>query len=314
MLGNFDKCYATSLVYEGGKVNHPDDPGGKTNRGITQKTYTAWLRKQGIASKDVYNITDAEVHDIYFSEYWKPAACDDLPSGVDMVTYDTAINSGVRRAVILLQSSINAIVPADQAIGVDGVIGSKTIAAVRGLTPSGLRSLINEQCNRRLAFMQTIRDKKTKELLWKTFGRGWAARVGNVRTVATSMLSGSPVKVKPNTKVATLDTNAKAPDTDITSGTSVSVETATKAAGASAVGSGVVDALQGVASTFQGLSEVAAFFKYAFIVLTVCLAVYAVYTAYKSQAAAKVDKGEARLPNDEADALMAHGAANVVPA
>ena len=39
---NYDKCIETILHHEGGYVNHPDDPGGETNLGVTKKVYLNW--------------------------------------------------------------------------------------------------------------------------------------------------------------------------------------------------------------------------------------------------------------------------------
>ena len=34
---NFDKCFDMLLQHEGGFVNHPEDPGGATNHGVTKR-------------------------------------------------------------------------------------------------------------------------------------------------------------------------------------------------------------------------------------------------------------------------------------
>ena len=46
-MTRFDECLPLVLVHEGGYVNHPKDPGGATNKGITQRTYDAWCKRQG---------------------------------------------------------------------------------------------------------------------------------------------------------------------------------------------------------------------------------------------------------------------------
>ena len=56
-----------TLKFEGGFVDHPSDPGGATNKGITQKTYNSFRIKKRLATKSGEFITDAEVHEIYFN-------------------------------------------------------------------------------------------------------------------------------------------------------------------------------------------------------------------------------------------------------
>ena len=43
MKENFDKALELLLKHEGGYVNHPSDPGGITNLGVTKKVYEDWV-------------------------------------------------------------------------------------------------------------------------------------------------------------------------------------------------------------------------------------------------------------------------------
>ena len=61
----FDTALAFALRWEGGYVNHPADPGGATNKGVTQRAYDAWRVRRGQTKRDVRAITGAEVHAIY---------------------------------------------------------------------------------------------------------------------------------------------------------------------------------------------------------------------------------------------------------
>ena len=42
MKDNFDECLKMLLHHEGGYVNHPKDPGGETNLGVTKRVYEKW--------------------------------------------------------------------------------------------------------------------------------------------------------------------------------------------------------------------------------------------------------------------------------
>jgi len=112
------------LRWEGGFVDHPDDPGGRTNHGVTQKVYDGWRARQGLPAQDVKLIADAEVHAIYASDYWLPPRCDVLDTPLDTVQFDTAVNMGVGRAIRFLQASVGC--------DVDGDFGAGTERAVAG--------------------------------------------------------------------------------------------------------------------------------------------------------------------------------------
>jgi lysozyme family protein len=102
---NFDKALAFVRRWEGGYVNHPNDPGGATNKGIIQNTYNAYRASKGLPAKDVRWITDAEVNDIYRTRYWTASGSDKLTSRLAMVHFDTAVNLGVGGASGLLQQA-----------------------------------------------------------------------------------------------------------------------------------------------------------------------------------------------------------------
>ncbi len=56
----FEESLPFIMRWEGGYVDHPDDPGGRTNKGVTQKTYDAWRARQGMAARHVRSIEDEE--------------------------------------------------------------------------------------------------------------------------------------------------------------------------------------------------------------------------------------------------------------
>ena len=101
----FKKALRFVLNREGGYVNDPNDKGGATNKGITQNTYNAYLSRKGRQARDVRNITDAEVEDIYYSSYWLGAGCEKMSPVFAVVCFDTAVNMGVGRVKPFLQEA-----------------------------------------------------------------------------------------------------------------------------------------------------------------------------------------------------------------
>lgn len=91
---NYTACLAKVLKYEGGYANHPSDPGGETNYGIT----IAVARANGYHG-DMRSIPMDLVRKIYRKGYWDRVNGDDLPAGLDLCVFDFAVNSGPRRAL-----------------------------------------------------------------------------------------------------------------------------------------------------------------------------------------------------------------------
>lgn len=166
MKENFKKIMDEVLKHEGGYVNHPSDPGGATNRGVTRCTLAAYrgVSCANLPIAEVKNLTLEETLEIYRVNYWNRCLADDLPSGVDYVVMDYAVNSGVSRSAKLLQKIVGA--------KADGVIGLKTLAKVNDYPD--YEKLIHIACDNRLSFLQRL-------VTWETFKKGWTRRVKGVR-------------------------------------------------------------------------------------------------------------------------------------
>lgn len=157
MKDNFKQCLEMLLEHEGGFVNHPRDPAGMTNLGITKKVYEEYLG-HAVTEIQMRSLDKETVAPIYKSNYWDRIKGDALPSGVDWSVFDWAVNSGNSRAAKALQTIVGA-----QA---DGAIGSKTLAAVEAMKP---KDIINE--------MYKVRQKYYESLpTFDVFGRGWSRR------------------------------------------------------------------------------------------------------------------------------------------
>ena len=159
---NFRNSLALVLAHEGGYVNHPKDPGGATNRGITQAVYDAFRRYHGLKPQSVRNIADSEVSEIYNKNYWRLVRGDSLPCGVDYAVFDFAVNSGVSRAVRYLQRLVG--------VKDDGVLGVISLAAIEEAAKRNEEQLIAQYCANRMAFLRSLST-------FPTFGKGWTRRV-----------------------------------------------------------------------------------------------------------------------------------------
>ena len=101
----FKKALQFVLKWEGGYVNNPNDKGGATNKGITQGTYNSWLISKGQQRKDVKFISQNEVEEIYYKNYWLKAGCQNMSKKFAVLAFDTAVNMGVGRVREFLQAA-----------------------------------------------------------------------------------------------------------------------------------------------------------------------------------------------------------------
>ncbi|MDZ7904589.1 MAG: glycosyl hydrolase 108 family protein [Cypionkella sp.] len=146
-------------ITEGGYANHPKDPGGPTDRGITQKTFDAWNQIKGLPKATVKGISRETADAIISAQYMDPVRFDDLPSGLDYAVADFSVNSGPRQAAKTLQKVLN--------VKADGIIGAITLAAIGR---ADLVQLIKDYCAARMAFLRGLKG-------WESFGAGWTRRV-----------------------------------------------------------------------------------------------------------------------------------------
>lgn len=182
---NFDKSLTRILVYEGGNDDDPQDPGGRTSRGIIQSEYNVWRRKHGQPPRDVWSASDQEIHDIYRASYWDAMRCDDLPSGLDLVAFDSGVNSGVGQAAKWFQRALGC--------PVTGRWDAATFSAIAADVDND--RLIGAILEKRLDMLRGLRT-------FGRFGRGWTDRVNSVKKIAQSWASGS---VGPDAATVTQD-------------------------------------------------------------------------------------------------------------
>ncbi|MGZ3349407.1 MAG: glycoside hydrolase family 108 protein [Xanthobacteraceae bacterium] len=166
---SYDEALKRVLVHEGGYSNHPSDPGGPTNWGITIHDARAYWKENATAA-DVRNMPVEVAKDIYRSKYWDAMRCDELPAGVDYAVFDYGVNSGIGRAGKVLRRLVAL---SDRT----SAITNEVIAAATRCEPG---TLIDAICDERLAFLRGLRT-------WSVFGNGWGRRVREVRSGARAM-------------------------------------------------------------------------------------------------------------------------------
>lgn len=166
---NYDKCLEIILHHEGGYVNHPKDPGGETNLGVTKRVYEEWG-----GTKDMKDLTVEDVAPIYRKNYWDRMKCDDLPNGLDLCLFDFGVNAGTSRSAKFLQKLIGTTV--------DGGIGPNTIRATYNyIDEVGVDGAVKNFQKARQEYYESLGT-------FETFGRGWTRRVDETTEIATKMI------------------------------------------------------------------------------------------------------------------------------
>jgi lysozyme family protein len=163
----FEPALAFVLRWEGGLVDNPADPGGRTNQGVTQKVYDAWRQQQGEQPRDVKLIEAAEVATIYRSGYWTPACCDGLAAPLALAEFDTAVNMGVKRAIRFLQTAVKSTV--------DGNFGPDTQRAIAACDAGD--ALVG-YCNARESYYKQLVAQNAQ---LSVFLKGWLNRLDALR-------------------------------------------------------------------------------------------------------------------------------------
>jgi lysozyme family protein len=170
MLSNWSNAFALMLKSEGGFVNHPSDPGGMTNLGVTKATWENWVGRESDEA-EMRGLTPEKVEPLYKKKYWDAVRGDELPMGLDYLMFDFAVNAGAGRAIKTLQTAVG--------VTPDGGFGPMTMAAVQAVDPVELIE----------RFSQAKEDFYRSLNTFATFGKGWLNRVADVKVKASSMLA-----------------------------------------------------------------------------------------------------------------------------
>ena len=165
---NFDKAFQWVILgVEGGYVNHPQDPGGRTIYGITEKYYPKeW--ENGPPTLD-------RAKQFYFDTFWEPLHLSNIDAvEIAIEVFDSAVLHGQSKAVLLLQRAYNFwanIEPTKYSrVKEDGVLGNKTVTAVN--------YFCSTTCNRDALYvmLNVMQANKLLENNNGKFIKGWFAK------------------------------------------------------------------------------------------------------------------------------------------
>lgn len=169
MQSNWQKSFELMLQSEGGFANHPSDPGGMTNLGVTKATWENWIGRQSDEA-EMRGLTPEKVEPMYRKKFWDAVRGDELKVGIDYLMFDFAVNAGAGRAIKTLQTAIG--VPAD------GGFGPVTMASMKSYEPVKLIE----------RFSQAKEDFYRSLNTFDVFGKGWLNRVAKVKAEALTMV------------------------------------------------------------------------------------------------------------------------------
>jgi lysozyme family protein len=154
---DFPRAFDLLITHEGGFSNHPNDPGGATMYGVTEKV----ARSNGYTG-EMKDLTLDFAKQVYRKTYWDACRCDLMPDVIRYPLFDAAVNSGPVQAIKWLQSAVG--------VKPDGIIGPVTQQTVNVLPAQVTRQ---KMIGNRLRFMTNLSN-------WPSFSKGWARRIAAI--------------------------------------------------------------------------------------------------------------------------------------
>ena len=178
MNSNWQKSFELMLQSEGGFCNDQRDSGihlpdgreGSTMLGVTQYNWENWAGHE-VTQDQMKKLTTEDVKPFYKKKFWDVCRCDDMPSGIDYLVFDYAVNAGCGGCAKVLQRAVG-VVP-------DGGIGPLTLAAVNSYIPA---ELIEKFSQAKEDFYRSLSN-------FDVYGKGWLNRVADVKVKAFAMLA-----------------------------------------------------------------------------------------------------------------------------
>ena len=177
MNSNWQKSFELMLKSEGyfsndqrDSGNHlPDGREGSTMLGVTQYNWENWIGHE-VTQEQMKKLTPEDVKPFYKKKFWDVCRCDDMPSGIDYLVFDFAVNAGCGGSAKILQKAVG--------VTPDGGIGPMTLAAVNAIPEA---ELIEKFSEAKEAFYRSLDN-------FPVYGNGWLSRVAQVKVKASAML------------------------------------------------------------------------------------------------------------------------------
>lgn len=181
-----NKAYNASidflLKWEGGYVDHPNDKGGPTNRGITIPVLKV-AQAQGIVKhSNIKDLTKEEAMAIYKVNYWNRHGWNELAWPVCAAMLDISVNHGARGWALIVQRACNKL---GAGLVVDGKYGAKSKAALWSLSRREPKGLALAICDMKQDYYNRI---VTGDASQKVFLKGWTNRVVALRSLCSGAL------------------------------------------------------------------------------------------------------------------------------
>jgi lysozyme family protein len=178
MQNNFEKSLALVLKSEGGFTSDvrdngnklPDGRAGSTNLGVTQVNWEAFVGHP-VTWTDMKALNPTTVAPFYKRKYWDLVRGDELPTPLDYVLFDFAVNAGPGAAIKLLQRAVGT-TP-------DGALGPITLGVVKAIP---VQLVVERFSDEKEKFYKGLKQ-------FPIFGKGWLSRVEHVEVNAKRMLA-----------------------------------------------------------------------------------------------------------------------------
>ena len=182
LIDAFEQAYQFMKKWEGGLVDHPADPGGITNYGISivflksfAAKYTDFVRglsiELPITPDSIRKLTPEQSKLIYRVAFWDEQKLDDMPRLPAIAHFDLSMNAGSRQATLITQRVVGTTV--------DGLIGPKTRQATKDACKTyGELQIANQMLEQREQFYRNLAASKPSS---KVFLKGWLNRTNDLK-------------------------------------------------------------------------------------------------------------------------------------